>query len=262
VTGAASGIGKAVASRLTRDAAAESAPARILLVDRSEAPLRAVAAELSAQGAEVAIFIGDLAEPDAARASISAAEAVFGGIDALISNAGTLIGATSLLDLTLDEYDRTFAVNTRATWLLAKAAHPLLKASGGCLVATASISGDEPTPFLGNYSSTKAALIMLVRQLAYEWGADGIRCNCVSPGTTRTGINDFILSDDAVRENRSRMIPLRRIGRPEDIADAIAFLASRQAAYITGANLLVDGGLSTTLMPSLARIGAANSDAT
>jgi NAD(P)-dependent dehydrogenase (short-subunit alcohol dehydrogenase family) len=154
--------------------------------------------------------------------------------------------------MSLELYDRMFAVNTRATWLLAKHAVPLLAAARGAIVATASISAREPTPQIGNYSANKAALVMLIRQLADELGPLGIRCNCVSPGTTRTGINDFLLSDTKVREAREALLPLRRIGQPEDLAAAIAFLAGKDASYITGVDLLVDGGLNTTLMPALA----------
>ena len=102
----------------------------------------------------------------------------------------------------------------------------------------------------------ESALVMLVRQLAQELGPEGIRCNCVSPGTTRTGINDFILSKDTVRNAREAALPLRRVGAPADQAAAIAFLAGPDASYITGANLLVDGGLGTLLMSGLAALGA------
>jgi NAD(P)-dependent dehydrogenase (short-subunit alcohol dehydrogenase family) len=86
-------------------------------------------------------------------------------------------------------------------------------------------------------------------------GPEGIRCNCVSPGTTRTGINDFLLSDDRVRAAREALLPLRRIGQPDDLASAIAFLTGPDAAYITGVDLLVDGGLNTMLMPGLGQAG-------
>jgi NAD(P)-dependent dehydrogenase (short-subunit alcohol dehydrogenase family) len=166
-----------------------------------------------------------------------------------VSNAG-IIGRSSLLDLSLADYERSFAINTRATWLLAKAAHPLLAASKGSIVATASISAHEPTPPLGAYSASKAALIMLVRQMAVEWGPDGIRCNTVSPGSTHTAMTDARYSDPVQRAAAAQRNPLRTVGLPENQAAAIAFLLSPDAAYITGIDLLVDGGLSTMLMPA------------
>ena len=172
----------------------------------------------------------------------------FGSLDALISNAG-IFSTKSLLDESTEEFDRLFAVNTRATWLLAKACHPLLKHSGGAIVATASVSGVHQTANAGAYSPSKAALIMLVRQLAFEFGSDGIRCNCVSPGTTHTAMTDAVYSRPGEREKRGALIPLGRIGSPVDVARVIAFLAGPRSAYVTGVDIPVDGGLELSLMP-------------
>jgi NAD(P)-dependent dehydrogenase (short-subunit alcohol dehydrogenase family) len=250
VTGAASGIGKATALRLVRDSAGrEGKPAQILLVDIAKEKLDEVASQLRAENAHAEAFVADLSDASVAQGVIDAARAAFGGLDALVSNAG-IIQRSSLLDLSVSDYERSFAINTRATWLLAKAAHPLLAASRGCVVATASISGHEPTPPLGAYSSSKAALIMLVRQMAVEWGPDGIRCNTVSPGSTHTAMTDARYSDPVQREAAAQRSPLRMVGSPENQAAAISFLVSPDAAYITGIDLLVDGGLATMLMPA------------
>jgi NAD(P)-dependent dehydrogenase (short-subunit alcohol dehydrogenase family) len=251
VTGAASGIGRAAAVRLASDALTRGEEASLVLVDVSANGLASIASELKKAGAQIETLVADLAQPESAEHAVDMARQRYGGLDALISNAGMLLKG-SLIDLSLEDYDTLSAVNTRATWLLAKAARPMLKASRGAIVATASISAREPTPGLGCYSATKAALIMIIRQLAQELGPEGIRCNCVSPGSTRTGINDWLLSNPEVRQARESMLPLGRIGAPEDLAAAIAFLAGPDASYITGVDLLVDGGLNTTLMPSLA----------
>jgi NAD(P)-dependent dehydrogenase (short-subunit alcohol dehydrogenase family) len=252
ITGAASGIGKAVALRLARDAAVrESKPAKLLLVDLNSVGLEQVAAGLHTTGAEVERVIADLDDEAAPARIVARAAELFGGLDVLISNAG-IIKRASLLDLTVADYDRSFAVNVRATWLLGKAAHPHLARSRGSLVATASVSAHEPTPPLGAYSASKAALVMLVRQMACEWGPDGIRCNTVSPGSTHTGMTDARYSNPVLRAGAAERNPLRMVGSPEHQAAAIAFLASPEAAYITGADLVVDGGLRTMLMSASA----------
>lgn len=242
ITGAASGIGRAVALRLAQDCAAQ---AKLLVVDIAADKLESVAAELRTLQAEVQVFAGDLADPVVPARIIEHAARSLGGLDALISNAGVL-GKGPLAELTLEDFDRTFAINTRAAWLLAKAAYPLLKASRGCIVATASLAAGDPTPRAGTYSASKAALVMLVRQLANEWGPEGIRCNTVSPGATLTGMTTT--TDPAGIAERESKIPLRRIAPPEEIAAVVAFLVSRDAGYVTGTDLKIDGGMTTTLM--------------
>lgn len=249
ITGAASGIGRAVAFKLTNNAIEKNTTAELMLVDLNGEQLKVVAQELRALGASIETFAGDLTDSSVPAAVVSATEKAFGGLDTLISNAG-IIERSSLLNLSEASYNRSFDINTKATWLLAKAAHPLLAASRGSIVATASLSGHAPTPPLGAYSASKAALIMLIQQMACEWGPDGIRCNTVSPGSTHTGMTDARYSDPAQRAEAVKKNPLHAVGSPEDQAAAIAFLASSEASYITGTDLLVDGGLHTMLMPA------------
>jgi len=250
VTGAASGIGRAAAIRLARDSGLrDGRPAQLLLVDIAKQKLEDVVALLRADNVIAQAHVADLADPEAAAQTVDAARQSFGGLDALVSNAG-IIQRSSLLNLSVADYERAFAINTRATWLLAKAAHPMLAESKGSIVATASISAHHPTPPLGAYSASKAALIMLVRQMAIEWGPDGIRCNTISPGSTHTAMTDVRYSDPVQRAAAAQRNPLRLIGAAENQAAAIAFLLSPDAMYITGIDLLVDGGLSTMLMPA------------
>lgn len=242
ITGAASGIGEALVSLLD----AEQHTHRLVLVDRDAARLRAVANELSSP---TSVVVADLADPGSAATIADAVDADLGRLDALVSNAG-IIGAGTLLDQAVDDFDVSFAVNVRATFLLATALHDLLSGSRGCLVATASMSASHPTPGVGLYSSSKAALVMLVRQLAVEWRSDGIRCNTVSPGPTLTPMTVGGYGDQDRRASREAMIPTGRLGEAEDVARAIRFLLDPASSQVNGIDLLVDGGMSSMLMPA------------
>ncbi|MEU6852162.1 SDR family NAD(P)-dependent oxidoreductase [Actinacidiphila alni] len=255
ITGAGSGIGQAVATLASHTAdSAGTGPVRLALLDRDAGSVEAVADELRGTGAECLPLVVDLGDPAAAGKAVEQAVSAFGGIDALVSNAG-ISSADALEDLSLDTYQRTFDVNTRATFLLARAAFPALRDSRGAIVATASISATHPTPPLGMYSASKAALKMMIQQMAVEWGRYGIRANCVSPGPTDTGLTRGSFGDarDAAaranRRYREAVSPMRKIGRAQDIAEAVLFLAGPRAGHITGVDLPVDGGLSLTVMP-------------
>jgi NAD(P)-dependent dehydrogenase (short-subunit alcohol dehydrogenase family) len=249
ITGAASGIGRSVA-----ELAAEQG-ASLYLVDLDQNALQDVAELLRTQGCAVEVIAADLADPATPAKVIDGAVSAMGGIDVLISNAGVPVVA-SLLDLTPEAFEKSIAVNARATWLLGKAAHPWLKESKGSIVATASITGHHPTLTLGAYAAAKATLLMLVKQMALEWGPDGIRCNSVSPGPTTTGMTEGIFNDPsdekqrAMREMRESHLPLRKVGHPTEVANALMFLASPAASQITGIDVLVDGGLAQALMPA------------
>ncbi len=242
ITGAASGIGRAVAEQAVHSRLL-TGEHRLLLVDRDAANLAAVAAPF---GDSAATLVADIMQDDIGDRIVAAARDHMGGIDGLTLNAGIIAGG-ALADLAAADYDRLFAINTRGNWLIAKAAFPELKASRGALVATASMSGHEPTPGLSAYSASKAALLMLVRQLSVEWGPDGIRCNTVSPGPTLTPMTAAGYSDPARREQREAGIPLRKLGTPEEVANAILFLLSDLASHITGIDILVDGGMCNAL---------------
>jgi NAD(P)-dependent dehydrogenase (short-subunit alcohol dehydrogenase family) len=257
VTGAASGIGRATCLRLARDATAGGRVARIAAVDVGpSAELDRLAGELREHGAETLPLHGDMGTPDAPGRVVGEAVQRFGGLDGLVSNAG-INRPGPLVDYAVEDWDRLFAVNTRATWLLAKAAHPALHATGGSIVAVGSMSGTHVHAGLGAYGPSKAAVIMLVRVLAQELGPDGVRVNAVSPGMTRTGMTARVYADARVAAERDALVPLGRVATPEDMAAAIAFLLSPDARYVNGHDLVVDGGVTGNFLgrlPGLSQI--------
>ena len=257
VTGAASGIGRATCLRLARDARAAGKTARLAAVDVGASPgLDRLVEELSALGAEALALHGDMGTPDAPGRVVDEAVKRFGGLDGLVSNAG-VNRPGPLAEYSVTDWDYLFAVNTRATWLLAKAAHPALKATGGAIAVTGSMSGSNAHANLGAYGPSKAAVIMLVKVLAQEFGRDGIRVNTVSPGMVRTGMTAAVYADRTVAGERDALVPLGRVATPEDIADVIAFLLGPDARYINGHDLVVDGGVSGNFLgrlPGIARI--------
>lgn len=172
----------------------------------------------------------------------------FGGLDAVVSNAGA-IRPGPLATIKPEDFVAGFDVNLFASFRLAQAAFPHLKISRGSFVATGSLAGRNAAPDLGSYSASKAALAMMIKQLALEWGPFGIRCNCVSPGTVMTGINSHIYDRAEARDERAARIPLGRLGTPDDIAQVIYFLMRPEAAFVTGVDLMVDGGAEAMLMP-------------
>jgi len=178
-----------------------------------------------------------------------------GGIDALVGNAG-ITAPSKLVDLDLATWNRVFDINLRANWLLAKAAHPHLKRSRGAIVMLASMAGVVPQLPTGAYSPTKAALIMLTEMMAQEWAPDGIRANAVCPGFVHTSMTDAIYSKPALARGRAKLVPLGRVAKPSDIAEAIAFLLGPQASYITGQSLLVDGGLVHSVLNHVPGVAA------
>jgi glucose 1-dehydrogenase len=254
VTGAASGIGRATCLRLARDARSRGEVAGVAAVDLVGSPLEAVVEDLESLGADAVALHADMGTVDDAAGAVAGAASRFGGLDAIVSNAG-INRPGPLVEYAVEDWDRMFAVNTRATWLLAKAAHPALRQSRGAIVATASMSGSNPHANLGPYGPSKAALIMLVRVLAQELGRDGIRVNTVSPGMVRTGMTERVYADQGIASERDALVPLGRVATPEDMADVIAFLLGPDARYITGQDLVVDGGVSGNFLGRLPGIG-------
>jgi glucose 1-dehydrogenase len=247
VTGASRGLGHAMATRL-----ALNGNALALCASAPSKDLDAVVAECAARGAEAIALHGDLSQREVPQRLVDEAADRFNGLDAVVSNAGIVMPA-SLCDMEDEAWDKVFSVNVRGPWQLARAAYPYLKASTGAMVTVASMSGVEPYPGTGAYSPSKAALIMLVRVLAQEWAADGVRINSVSPGLFHTAMTAPIYADPQKKSAREALIPMHRIGNPErDCAGLVEFLLSADATYLTGQNIVVDGALLGSIQTQIA----------
>lgn len=251
VTGATGGIGRATCFALLESAQAQGRRLAIAAAASRAGPaLDALVAELAAKGAQACGLAADLADGSACTDLAADAVERCAGLDVLVSNAGIARGAP-LATLESADWDAVFAVDVRATWLLARAAHAALAQSRGAIVAVASISALYPFPGLGAYSPAKAALVMLCRQLAQEWAAEGIRVNSVSPGLIRTPLTEPIYRDQDILRRRQQAVPLGRIGSPEDVAHAIVHLAGPNADYVTGIDLRLDGGLGDRVLATI-----------
>ena len=247
ITGASRGIGRAICRRLAQDGAQVAACASAHADELDD-----LVAQIRNAGGIAVPLLGDLGEEATPARLVAAAVEALGGLDAVVGNAG-ISSPGPLATLDVAEWDRVFAVNVRAQWLLARAAYPCLQQSRGSLVTIASMSGVQPYSGIGAYSASKAALIMLTRQLAQEWAPDGIRVNCVSPGLVRTPLTQRVYDQAEVRRSREALVPLHRIGEADaDIAGTVAFLLGPDATYLTGHNLLVDGGLLDSVQTHLA----------
>jgi Tropinone reductase 1 len=238
VTGASKGIGRACVAELL------AFGADVLMVARDEETLEAARADLAGEhpGRRVLAFAADVAEPEQ-RLDIFDWIADLGvGPSLLINNAGTNLRKPTL-DYTSDEVRGLIETNLLAAFELSRLAHPHLAAHAqSAIVNVGSVSGLTHVRTGSPYGMTKAALTQLTRNLAMEWAGDGIRVNCVAPWYIRTARSESVLSDPAYYEEVIERTPLGRIGEPEEVAAAVAFLCLPAAGYITGECVAVDGG--------------------
>ena len=248
VTGAGAGIGRGIAIGLAQ------VGATVVLLDRDNAGAIALQ-DIEATGGRAVFYRCDVIDDDSVGDAAARARAAVGPASILVNNAGTM-RAGHLDTMLLADWEAILALNLTGYFRCARIfGAQMLEQGSGAMVHVASVSAYSPQNFSGAYSATKAAVVMLSRQFATEWGPRGVRSNVVSPGLIRTPMTQALYDTPGVLEARRALVPRRRIGEPDDIANAVVFLASDRADYITGEDIVVDGGFTRTTMNVVPRPG-------
>jgi NAD(P)-dependent dehydrogenase (short-subunit alcohol dehydrogenase family) len=240
VTGAASGLGLATAKAFA------AAGASVVLADCNEPAARSAAGELTAQGAKAIAVVCDVSEDDQVEAMVEQAVATFGRLDAAYNNAGIQNVLAETADSPRDDYDRVLAINLRGVWSCMKFELQQMRSQGsGAIVNCSSLGGLIGGSRRGTYHAAKHGVIGLTRSAALEYATRGIRVNAVCPGMIQTPMSDQMIAagqGEELDRMLTTFVPMGRLGRPEEIADAVLWLCSAAASYVTGQSISVDGG--------------------
>jgi NAD(P)-dependent dehydrogenase (short-subunit alcohol dehydrogenase family) len=241
ITGAARGVGRAMAAALAREGAS------VVAVDVLSEALEATVTDIRSRGHAAQSYCGDISRPEGNQAAVDLAVSEFGGLDCFIANAA-IQRFGKLADTTSDAWDQVQAVNLRGVYLGCKAAIPvMIRRGGGSLIFTSSVLGIVGDGDLAAYGAAKGGLRAMCRSTAVGYGPSQIRCNTICPGDVQTEIfDDYIAHAADPRAELARLLgfyPLGRIASAEDVAQVAVFLASDESRYITGTDLIVDGGL-------------------
>jgi len=235
VTGSTRGIGRAIAEAMV------AAGAQVVISSENAADTAQAAAEMGLHG--IACDVRD----DAALAALVAGTVeALGGLDILVCNAGITGKAGPFASIDMGDYAQVMAINLRSQVVLANLAAPHLAQRQGCGIFIASLSGLRGNGAINAYALAKAGVAQLARNLAVEWGPKGVRANAISPGFIATELSAPLLANEAFMARRMAMTPLRRPGTPQEVAGAAVFLASAAGGFVTGHNLVVDGGTLIT----------------
>jgi NAD(P)-dependent dehydrogenase (short-subunit alcohol dehydrogenase family) len=249
VSGAASGIGRAVAQGLA------AAGAEVALLDRDVDGAQAVVSQIEAAGGRALAVACDTSQEASVMAAAACVRSALGPVWGLVNNAG-LLRAGALADVSLEAWNHVLAVNLTGYLLCAREfGRDMLGARSGAIVHIASVAALHPQTRSGAYSASKAAVLLLNKQLAAEWGPQGVRSNAICPGMIRTALSARFYEEPGFEARRAAVTASRRVGEPNDIAEPALFLLSDRAAYVNGTELVVDGGLDCMLMDMVPRPG-------
>ena len=238
VTGASGGIGSSIAARLAEDGWAIA-----LHANSNAAKVMEVRDRLRAAGSDARSYVGDLSNETAVEEIFQGLEKDYGRLDAVVSNHG-IFPRSLVVDMSVEEWDRVLAVNLRSTFLVCRAAALLFRREGtpGRIVTVASGTASRGQVSGAHYAASKAAIIAFTKSLAQELAEDGIVVNCVSPGTVLTSMPRQVNTDEEILDRARRLVPLGRIGQPEDVAEVVPFLLNDRLTWFTGQTIWVNGG--------------------
>ena len=236
ISGGARGMGAVEAKLFAKEGA------KVVIGDMLEDEGRRVEAEINETGGQCLFVPLDVTDEDAWRRAVGEAVSGFGKLDILVNNAG-IYRAHVVEETTVDEWDLVMGVNAKGVFLGTKYAIPeMRKAGGGSIVNISSVAGLVGSKQTTAYTASKGAVRLLTKSTAIQYASDGIRANSIHPGTIETPMTEGLLSDAAMREDRVNRTPLGRLGRPEDVAYGALYLASDEASFVTGSELVIDGG--------------------
>lgn len=236
VTGSTRGIGRAIAEAM------QSAGAKVVISNENAGETAKAAAGMNALG-----ISADVCNEAALQRLVSGTVATYGSLDILVCNAGITGQPGPFSDVDMDDFDRVLNINLRSQVVLANFAMPHIAAQGGgAVILISSLAGLRGNGAINAYALAKAGVAQLARNLAVEWGPRNVRVNAISPGFIRTDLSAPLLANEAFMARRMAMTPLRRPGEVEEVAGAAIFLASPAGAFVTGHNLVVDGGTAIT----------------
>ncbi|WP_338865713.1 SDR family NAD(P)-dependent oxidoreductase [Myxococcus stipitatus] len=238
MTGAGSGIGRAAALRLGSEGG------RVYCVDVNEAGVTETAAAIRDKGGEATAAWCDVSDPEAVGRAVEGALRRYGALHVLANVAG-VGGFRRTAEVTLEEWSRVLAVNLTGTFLMCQRTLPALLETRGVIINTASVAGLKSHPYSAAYCASKGGVVMLTKALAVEYARKGVRINCLCPGGVETPLLARFQPPEGVHPAAfARTAPLERYGKPDEVAGTLAFLASDDAAYINGATVAVDGGMT------------------